>query len=88
MILRKSSRPGSDTDNIGTEASNWRPIQLRFDSMFFRRKKQPDTDQTVLTETLRSLEDLIAETSKPAAADTGQETAAAGLPLCLPVSAR
>lgn len=44
--------------------------------MFFRRKKQPDTDQTVLTETLRSLEDLIAETSEPAATDTGHDAVA------------
>ncbi len=40
--------------------------------MFFRRKKQPDTDQTVLTETLRSLEDLIAEPPEPAAAGNGE----------------
>ncbi len=40
--------------------------------MFFRRKKQPDTDQTVLTETLRSLEDLIAETPEPSPTNTGQ----------------
>lgn len=38
--------------------------------MFFRRKKQSETDQTVLTETLRSLEDLIAETPDPAVTDT------------------
>ena len=45
--------------------------------MFFRRKKQPDTDQTVLTETLRSLEDLIAETPEPTPTDTGQTAVAA-----------
>ncbi len=48
--------------------------------MFFRRKKQPDADQTVLTETLRSLEDLIAETPEPVPADSVQQSTACALP--------
>lgn len=48
--------------------------------MFFRRKKQPDMDQSVLTETLRSLEDLIAETPEPTPTDTGQTAIASEPP--------
>jgi hypothetical protein len=44
--------------------------------MFFRRKKQPDADQSVLTEALRSLEDLIAETPETTNTDTGQKAIA------------
>ncbi len=37
--------------------------------MFFRRKKQPEQDKTVLSQTLRSLEDLIDNPDEQAAAE-------------------
>ena len=42
--------------------------------MFFRRKKQPASDQTVLTETLRSLQDLIDESEAVTPAENSEKS--------------
>jgi hypothetical protein len=44
--------------------------------MLFRRKKQPDTDKRELTEALRSLEDLIAESPDPTSSKPSRKTVA------------